>query len=164
MDKKIITPTIARFKFQVADPQKASKWKPGQYVALSFQDELDIGYSHMRDDDPKSLNDDFLRTFTVSSRQDALPGEFEITIREVGPVTEHLFQHNVRADLEVPLQGFGGEFFLQQGEGEKISYIAGGVGITPLLAQALFQKKLQELRCSLSFELRLPRDWIKYHP
>jgi NAD(P)H-flavin reductase len=134
--KKIITPTVARFKFQVADPQKAKKWKPGQYVALSFQDELDIGYSHMRDDDPKSLNDDFLRTFTVSSRQDTLPGEFEITIRKVGPVTEHLFRHNVRADLEVPLQGFGGEFFLQQGEGEKISYIAGGVGITPLLAQA----------------------------
>ena len=93
----------------------------------------------MRDDDPKSLNDDFLRTFTVSSRQEEGDGHdhFEITIRKVGPVTEHLFRHNVRSALEVPLQGFGGEFFIQQDDaGENVSFIAGGVGITPLLAQA----------------------------
>jgi NAD(P)H-flavin reductase len=138
VDKKILTPTIGRFRFHITDPAKASQWKPGQYVALSFQDELDIGYSHMRDDDPKSLNDDFLRNFTVSSRQEALDGhnKFEITIRKVGPVTEHLFRANVRAELEVPLQGFGGEFFISQGESESVSFIAGGVGITPLLAQA----------------------------
>jgi ferredoxin-NADP reductase len=136
IDKKLITSTIGRFRFRIADPERAGKWKPGQYVALSFADELDIGYSHMRDDDPKSLNDDFLRTFTVSSRQDAPDGhdQFEITIRKVGPVTDFLFRHNLRSGLEVPLQGFGGEFFIQQGEGEKVSFIAGGVGITPLLA------------------------------
>jgi len=147
IDKKIITPTIGRFRFHIADSEKASNWKPGQYVALSFADELDIGYSHMRDDDPKSLNDDFLRTFTVSSQQDALDShdQFEITIRKVGPVTDYLFRHNVRAELEVPLQGFGGEFFIKQGESEKVSYVAGGVGITPLLAQAqdLDLKRLQ---------------------
>ncbi|KAH7346628.1 oxidoreductase-like protein [Rhexocercosporidium sp. MPI-PUGE-AT-0058] len=138
IDKKIITPTIARFRFHITDQVKESKWKPGQYVALSFADELDIGYSHMRDDDPKSLNDDFLRTFTVSSRQDALDGndQFEITIRRVGVVTEHLFQYNVRAELELPVQGFGGEFIVEQVEGENVAFVAGGVGITPLLAQA----------------------------
>ncbi|KAG4434833.1 hypothetical protein IFR05_009672 [Cadophora sp. M221] len=136
IEKKIITPTIARFRFQIADPGKSSKWKPGQYVALSFADELGIGYSHMRDDDPKSLNDDFLRTFTVSSRQDALDDQFEITIRKVGVVTDHLFRYNVRAELDVPAQGFGGEFIVKQGEGENVAFVAGGVGITPLLAQA----------------------------
>ena len=138
IDKRVLSPTIARFRFHIADPSKASKWKPGQYVALSFADELDIGYSHMRDDDPKSLNDDFLRTFTVSSRQGALDDhdQFEITIRKVGPVTEHLFRTNISADLEVPLQGFGGEFFIEQGIDENIAFVAGGVGITPLLAQA----------------------------
>lgn len=136
IDKKIITPTTARFRFQVTDPAKSSHWKPGQYVALSFADELDIGYSHMRDDDPKSLNDDFLRTFTVSSRQDDCHGQFEITIRKVGTVTDHLFRINVRSDLEVPLQGFGGEFYIQQGSEEHVSFVAGGVGITPVLAQA----------------------------
>ncbi|KAL2069979.1 hypothetical protein VTL71DRAFT_14659 [Oculimacula yallundae] len=137
VDKKIITPTIARFRFKITDVAKSSKWKPGQYVALSFAEELDIGYSHMRDDDPKSLNDDFLRTFTVSSRQDAIDGDnhFEITIRNVGVVTDHLFKFNVRAELEVPIQGFGGDFVVQQGEGEKVAFVAGGVGITPLLAQ-----------------------------
>ena len=92
----------------------------------------------MRDDDPRSINDDFLRTFTVSSRQGALDNrdEFEITIRKVGPVTEYLLRHNIRVDLEVPLQGFGGEFFIQQSAGEYIAFIAGGIGITPLLAQA----------------------------
>lgn len=91
----------------------------------------------MRDDDPKSLNDDFLRTFTVSSRQGGLDShdQFEITIRKVGPVTDMLFRHNVRSELEVPLQGFGGEFFIKQ-DNANIAFVAGGVGITPLLAQA----------------------------
>ena len=92
----------------------------------------------MRDDDPKSLNDDFLRTFTVSSRQVSLDGhdQFEITIRKVGVVTDHLFKFNVRSELEVPLQGFGGDFIIEQSEGESVAFVAGGVGITPLLAQA----------------------------
>ena len=138
VEKMILTPTIARFRFNIADPEKASRWKPGQYVALSFQDELDIGYSHMRDDDPKSLNDDFLRTFTVSSGPgEAFSyGQFDITIRKVGCVTEHLFRHNMRSKLEVLLKGFGGEFIFQQAPGEHIACIAGGIGITPLLAQA----------------------------
>jgi NAD(P)H-flavin reductase len=138
IEKKILTPTIARFRFNIADPENASRWKPGQYVALSFQDELDIGYSHMRDDDPKSLNDDFLRTFTVSSGpgEASSYGQFDITIRKVGRVTEHLFRHNTGSKLEVPLKGFGGEFIFQQGPGEHVACIAGGIGITPLLAQA----------------------------
>jgi ferredoxin-NADP reductase len=137
IEKEILTPTIGRFRFQVVDGDKSKGWRPGQYVALSFQDELDAGYSHMREDDPKSLNDDFLRTFTVSSRRDALAGdEFEITIRKVGAVTDFLFKYNLRVDLEVPLMGFGGEFFLNQAAGENISFVAAGVGITPLLPQA----------------------------
>lgn len=140
VEKKILTPTIARFRFHIADPEKASRWKPGQYVALSFEDELSIGYSHMRDDDPKSLNDDYLRTFTVSSGPDNATassyGQFDITIRKVGRVTEHLFRHNTRSKLEVPLKGFGGEFVFQQDPGEQIACVAGGIGITPLLAQA----------------------------
>lgn len=139
IDKEIITPTVARFRFHVSDPKKAGSWKPGQHVALSFEDELDIGYSHMRDDDPQSINDDFLRTFTISSPEpEAASGfdQFEITIRKVGVVTDLLFKTNLRAGLEVRLQGFGGEFYIQQNEDEAIGFVAAGVGITPLLAQA----------------------------
>lgn len=138
LERTIITPTIARYRFHVADPANANRWKPGQYVALNFAEELDMGYSHMRDDDPSSINDDFLRTFTVSSRQDGLSGhdQFEITVRKHGPVTEFLFRTNARAGLEVPLMGTGGEFYITQEEGESVAFVAAGVGITPLLAQA----------------------------
>ena len=54
-----LTPTIARFRFGISDPEASGRWTPGQYVALAFEDEVSLGYSHMRDDDPKSLNDDY---------------------------------------------------------------------------------------------------------
>lgn len=113
--RDMLTSTIARFRFSLGDPA-AGRWGPGQYVALAFEDELSLGYSHMREDDPRSLNDDYVRTFTVSSSPRAsLPnGEFEITIRNVGEVTAFLFKQNIRAGLEIPLKGFGGVFAINQ--------------------------------------------------
>lgn len=88
----------------------------------------------MRDEDPTSLNDDFVRTFTISSAPK--DGEFEITIRNVGAVTRFLFRQNERAGLEVPVLGVGGEFRVEDGgDGEGRAFVAGGVGITPLLGQ-----------------------------
>jgi len=136
--REILTPTIARFRFSVSDPTAFGPRKPGQYVALSFEDELSAGYSHMRDDDPKSINDDYVRTFTVSSPPDSgtVPGdEFEVTIRNVGVVTNFMFRQNERAGLEIPLKGFGGEFVIEQRDGEVVPLVVGGIGITPLLAQ-----------------------------
>lgn len=136
--KKVrLTPTIYQYRFSISDPLAAGPWKPGQYVALSFQEELDMGYSHMRDDDPRSLNDDYLRTFTVSSRpgEGTRGDEFEITVRTVGSVTRYLSMQNERSGLEVALRGFGGEFRLEQKPNGTIAFVAGGVGITPLLAQ-----------------------------
>jgi predicted ferric reductase len=51
-------------------------------------------------------------------------------------VTDFLFKTDVRSGLEVPLQGFGGDFFIQQSAGENIAFVAGGVGISPIIAQA----------------------------
>ncbi|KAL8812236.1 MAG: hypothetical protein Q9200_001177 [Gallowayella weberi] len=137
IQKELLTDDIGRFRFSVSDPGAAGPWNPGQYVALAFDDELGAGYSHMRDDDPSSLNDDLVRSFTVSSSlRGGLPkDEFDITIRNVGKVTAFLFRQNVRAGLEVPLQGFSGSFAIHQSEGETVPFVAGGVGITPLLAQ-----------------------------
>ena len=136
--RKEITPTIARFKFSVSDPEASGRWKPGQYVALAFEHELSVGYSHMRDDDPRSLNDDYIRTFTISSPPGgSLPhDEFEITIRKVGVVTGFLFRQNIRAEVEVPFKGFGGSFSIHQGSDGVVPFVAGGIGITPLLAQS----------------------------
>ncbi|RAK97756.1 putative oxidoreductase, FAD-binding [Aspergillus ibericus CBS 121593] len=135
--KDILTPAICRFRFRISDPAKLGKWVPGQYATFSFHDELDMGYRHMQDDDPTSLNDDYIRTFTISSYpgQGLGAAEFEITARKHGNVTNYLFRTNERAGLEVPLKGFGGNFQIQKGRDHIVPFIAGGIGITPILAQ-----------------------------
>ncbi|MCJ1336363.1 hypothetical protein MMC09_001639 [Bachmanniomyces sp. S44760] len=177
LSRELLTPTIARFRFRISDPKAVGSWKGGQYVTLGFEHELDQGYSHMREDDPKSLNDDYLRTFTISSEvakssKDtsitlALPAdEFEITIRNVGVVTDYLFRYNIRAGLEVPLNGFGGEFIIEQAEDEIVSIVAGGIGITPLLAQ-LSSLDVARIRLFWSTNLRdigLVRDTMRRCP
>jgi ferredoxin-NADP reductase/predicted pyridoxine 5'-phosphate oxidase superfamily flavin-nucleotide-binding protein len=143
--KVSLTPTIARFTFEVQNKNSEGiEYEPGQWIALDFKEHMDMGYSHMRDDDPQSLNDDFVRTFTISSSpapatdtESKKQKTFDITIRNVGAVTSYLFRQNPRGGFEVPVLGVGGEFRIQQDEhGEKrvvTPFIAGGVGITPLL-------------------------------
>ncbi|KAJ5928895.1 Riboflavin synthase-like beta-barrel [Penicillium verhagenii] len=134
--KETITPTIKRFRFRVSSPNPIS-WIPGQYATLSFEEELNLGYSHMRDDDPTSLNDDFIRTFTVSSspNRDLPANEFELMIRLHGKVTDYLFHANEQARLEVPLKGFGGTFRFSMNDNTILPFVAGGIGITPLIGQ-----------------------------
>ena len=141
--KDILTPSIARFRFSINRPAvRTDRWKPGQHIALTFADDLSLGYSHMRDSDPQSLNDDYTRSFTISSQPGDLPREqFEVTIRNVGVVTEFMLRQNERAGLEVGVLGVGGDFVIEQplgndvGEKRKTAFIAGGIGITPLLGQ-----------------------------
>jgi ferredoxin-NADP reductase len=133
-----ITPTISRFTFSFSEDTLGTKatYSPGQWVALDFSSELSEGYSHMRDHDPTSLNDDLIRTFTVSSTPPLQPGqEFEITIRKVGRVTDYLFQAGQYKfkKIEAAVKGFGGDFKIDASVG-KVGFIAGGVGITPLMS------------------------------
>jgi ferredoxin-NADP reductase len=145
IEKERLTPTIARLRFRIDGRGEDAErgWKAGQYAALSFDDELGLGYSHMRDDDPTSLNDDLVRTWTVASAP--VPSgsgssrgavEFEIIMRAVGRVTNYLYKFDTRRELTVPLLGFGGEFAIEQGDGKVVGFVAGGAGITPFLAQA----------------------------
>jgi NAD(P)H-flavin reductase len=172
-----LTPTISRFKFALSN---ATTHKAGQYVTLDFGSKLNIGYSHMRDDDPRSLNDDFVRTFTVSSPPGSPPNpvqrlkddEFEITVRRVGAVTEELFKHQGseqgdRMDLEVGVKGFGGEFDVkQENEEEVVAFVAAGVGITPLLPclDALDLRRLELLWTVRKEDLGLVEDVLRVCP
>lgn len=151
-----LTPTISRFRFGLAN---AVSYAAGQYVTIDASEHLDIGYSHMRDDDPRSLNDDFVRTFTVSSPPGLPPrpskcladDEFEITIRKVGVVTDLFFKYGLGgprrgAELEVGIKGFGGSFVVEQDEkASVVAFVAAGVGITPLMPY-LSSLKLDSLR------------------
>ena len=175
--RDLLTPSIARLTFLLrpTGKQKATtarhwRWHAGQHVTLAFAAELDQGYSHMREADPQSLNDDFVRTFTISnppppssppsplSEDDDGQGkggtrevgvEVQLTVRRHGPVTGLLFAQRLGdvtvPGLEVPVLGVGGEERFRilgavdvDGEGrrKKAVFVAGGIGITPLLAQA----------------------------
>ncbi|RKU49335.1 hypothetical protein DL546_009864 [Coniochaeta pulveracea] len=139
-----IAPAINRYSFTLSPAPNTllQPWKAGQYITLDFAPELDMGWSHMRPDDPQSLNDDFVRTFTISSPPPTDLHEstgFEITVRTHGPVTRFLSRHNIRVPLEIPVLGFGGEDDVRISADEKDKlpvFIAAGVGITPLMAQA----------------------------
>lgn len=169
ISKTQITPSIARFRFAMSN---AHPYEAGQWAALDFSGELDIGYSHMRDDDPRSINDDFVRTFTVcnppgSTAEGLKADEFEMTIRKNGPVTGFLFSQSGRSGLEVPLRGFGGDFEIKpRTEGDVVPFIAGGVGITPLMGQ---MDGLDPERVRLFWTLRaedvaLVKDFINRWP
>lgn len=175
-----LTPNVSRFKFSL---QNAASYNPGQYVTLDLSNHLDQGYSHMRDDDPLSINDDFVRTFTVSSPPGDPPlptrnlkdDEFEITIRKVGVVTDYLFKHqgkesanrrNYELDFEVGVKGFGGEFEVQQDAGEKVCFVAAGVGITPLLPSlwTLNYSRLELVWSIRQGDIGLVLDTFDQHP
>ncbi|KAI2628838.1 hypothetical protein GGR54DRAFT_588995 [Hypoxylon sp. NC1633] len=159
VSRQVLTPSISRYVFKLKGEAGGRRrgrpleaWRSGHHVTLDFAPELDAGYSHMRDDDPLSLNDDFVRTFTVSRPLDAnavdgrgyvkerVEPEFEITVRRHGPATRLLERWNLRVPLEIPVLGFGGaEGFRMDtsmgGDGVGV-FVAAGVGITPLMAQA----------------------------
>lgn len=152
--KAKLTPTITRYTFQLSssDPHAFSLtetplWHPGQYVALDFSEDLYMGYSHMRDDEPTSLNDDFIRTFTVATRHEKNGKrdlEFDIVVRNVGVVTRWLSRQNERSGMtNLRVLGFAGEVRFVDGDdgdrkrekGPKTAFVAAGIGVTPLLAQ-----------------------------
>ena len=171
-----LTPSISRFRFSLTNP---ATYTAGQYVTLDFSSHLDVGYSHMRDEDPLSINDDFVRTFTVSNPPGTPPkpsqslqdDEFEITIRRVGPVTNFLFKHGIEGPqrdlpLEVDVKGFGGSFKVEQADDKMIGFVAGGVGITLLLPalHVLDPKRLTVLWSLRSDDLKLAVTVLKAHP
>ncbi|KAI1018169.1 hypothetical protein LB505_001403 [Fusarium chuoi] len=136
--REVLTPSIDRYTFELSSTQPINAWHAGQYITLDFEQELSNGYSHMADHDPQSINDDYVRTFTVSSPPDNNK-EVQITTRKHGPVTNFLRKHNPRVPLEIPVIGFGGEEGFRiplEPNGPQSVFIAAGVGITPVLAQA----------------------------
>lgn len=133
VNREYLTPNIGRFTFELSS--QSSVWTPGQHITFDFYDHLYAGYKHMNNDNPQSLNDDFVRTFTVSNVY-AGDGKVVITAKRHGPATNLLWQHPLDRALKIAVMGFGGKESFHMVKGRNNIFVAGGVGITPMLAQA----------------------------
>ncbi|KAF7712043.1 Uncharacterized protein PECH_005338 [Penicillium ucsense] len=150
-----LSPDLAIFKFKISSGSSSSpgmKIKPGQSVVLDFMDWIGPPeYRHMADAAPGSINDDRVRTWTVSSAHEGQDlSWFEITMRKMpgGVVTGNLFDllENSRIDtrngdtvkfdgsVHAELVGVTGDFILGPSESLDALWVAGGIGVTPFLA------------------------------
>ncbi|KAL5359462.1 hypothetical protein BJX96DRAFT_58390 [Aspergillus floccosus] len=143
---------LAIFRFNVLSKDGAPplKVRPGQALALDFMNWVGPPeYRHMADSAPGSINDDRVRTWTVSSAHEDMDVTwFELTMRKMkgGIVTGALFNVleksrsnrwgspvQIEENIEVDIVGVTGDFTLPKMEVNML-LIAGGIGITPFLA------------------------------
>ncbi|KAF9438921.1 hypothetical protein BGZ76_002920 [Entomortierella beljakovae] len=149
------TDDISTFHFKTSRP---INYLPGQYAVLDFSQFDTVGYRHMAPDNPLSLNDDYIRTWTISSSPTLdsstsndnnrwlETSEFEMTIkRKIGGAVSNLLHSisldNLRQPFTVPLVSTGGNFTLPQTESNsdkqnptKFALISGGIGSTPFIS------------------------------
>jgi len=122
---------ISTFTFALPAPVELV---PGGHAIFDFSKLVRREYRHMNDLDPRSLNDDHVRTFTVS-RLSRDRRRISITVKKAGVVSSYL--HALSApSIEVELLGVGGTFTcFEPGRAvPPMLWVAGGVGITPFLA------------------------------
>ncbi|KAJ5898770.1 hypothetical protein N7495_003514 [Penicillium taxi] len=143
---------LAVFKFKVKSTPGADdlKIRPGQAIVLDFMDWIGPPqYQHMANSTPGSINDDRVRTWTVSSaHENEKATRFELTMREAkgGTVTGALFDLMRKASskglgqsvsfgvlVSAEIVGITGDFFMGPGNLNML-LVAGGIGITPFLA------------------------------
>ncbi|KAG0038945.1 hypothetical protein BGZ82_010241 [Podila clonocystis] len=159
------SPDVASFEFRAT---RGIKYRPGQYAVLDFGEFNTVGYRHMAPDAPQSLNDDYIRTWTISSapeRLDKATEKFSLTIKlKVGGRISTLLHEWTPVEgeeekegrrLTVPLMSVGGEFVLPS-ENKKLLFISGGIGATPFIAMLRGLGKQKEQASSLEYDIQ----WI----
>lgn len=125
---------ISTFTFGLPSPVDLV---PGGHAIFDFSKYAERQYRHMNDRDPQSLNDDYVRTYTVSAiSEDKL--QIAITVKKSGVVSSFLHAQALddNESLELDLKGLGGNFtcFDEDNTVPKMIWVAGGAGITPFLA------------------------------
>lgn len=152
------SPSIATFSWESSMPVPI---KPGQAAVMDFTSLLGApGYHHMAPRNPIAVNDDRIRTWTISSAAQhpiQCTRTFDITMREKrgGAVTGPLFRLAKTLQEQTPesmadlrdlgirsqLVGITGDFTLPDNRDEpkinipdKMLWVAGGIGVTPFLS------------------------------
>ncbi|GJE90364.1 FAD/NAD(P)-binding domain-containing protein [Phanerochaete sordida] len=157
---KLLSKDLATFTWESSKPVSI---QPGQTAILDFSDLLgQVRYQHMAPFKPSSVNDDRIRTWTVSSAHLSPEGTrtFDLTMREKegGAVTGALFTiarklAELRPELlddtrdvglAVKLVGLAGDFTLalpaapaaptDPAAPPPMLWLAGGIGVTPFLS------------------------------
>ena len=98
----------------IGDPPFAT-WTPGQFLRLSVREGTEWSKEH---------------TFTISSAPEE--GEMRVTVKAAGPFTTAL--QSVAAGTEVRIRGPLGHFCKDAEQHPRVTFIAGGIGITPFLS------------------------------
>jgi ferredoxin-NADP reductase len=148
-----LSDNIKTFNFRLSSPIEASL--PGGFGVFDFSSLLDHGYSHMNEANPQLVNEDFVRTWTLSSAPKFDPNtkvfratdQVSVTVkRKPGGLISNVLHDNADAlaanTLPVAFKGTGSGFtcFAEGPHGTgptvppKILWIAGGVGITPFMS------------------------------
>ncbi|TDN62292.1 iron-sulfur cluster-binding domain-containing protein [Paraburkholderia sp. BL10I2N1] len=113
---------VKTFRFSLAQPQESFRFKAGQYVTLS----VDTG------------NETLFRCYTISSAPDSQGNTtFDITVKRspTGAISTWLHDRlTVGKSLHVSRPA--GDFILPGNHREPLLFVAGGVGITPLISMA----------------------------
>ena len=125
---------ISTFTFALPAPVELPA---GGHAIFDFASQFDRSYQHMNDQEPQSLNDDYVRTYTVS-KVSPDRRQISITVKKAGFISSYLHSLAARGTeaVEVGLKGFGGTFSCFD-DGRALPHmlwVAGGVGITPFLA------------------------------
>ncbi len=145
--------SITTFNFRLSSPIDAPL--PGGFGVFDFADILDAGYSHMNEANPQLVNEDYVRTWTLSNAPgfDADGNAFRstdrlsITVkRKPGGLMSNVLHDNadtlIKGKLPVAFKGTGASFtcFTAPHDGSppsvpsKMLWIAGGVGISPFMS------------------------------
>lgn len=148
-----VSESIATFTFELSSSVKAPL--PGGFGVFDFSEILGSGYRHMSEENPQLVNEDFIRTWTLSnaSNFDAEDKRFSLTRhisvtvkrKEGGLLSNFLheyFEQLIQKKIPVIFKGTGLGFscFSSESNGalrpnpSKMLWIAGGVGITPFMS------------------------------
>ncbi len=149
---KPLSGSITTFIFDLSQPINTPL--PGGFGVFDFSGLLDTGYSHMNEANPQLVNEDFVRTWTLSNapsfaaERNAFAATHQVSVtvkRKPGGLMSNVLHNDARKlikdRLPIEFRGSGAGFTcFSQGVKDtpphipsKVLWIAGGVGITPFM-------------------------------